>query len=162
MIAWSKPLPDSREPVEACAARARLRRLAALTGLRRPGSLASKRSWLHASGIAPVATRAEIGAPRSAAWTSAVLWIGAKCHTGAMAHPHKSRRRIASFGATPDDLYDYARPRDPRPGRLAAADAAVWTVKDDWPEDVPVTEYEIEVFEAWFSELFDEFFSTRH
>jgi hypothetical protein len=35
-------------------------------------------------------------------------------------------------------------------------------VKDDWPEDVPVTEAEIEVFEAWFGDLFDELFSTRH
>jgi hypothetical protein len=35
------------------------------------------------------------------------------------------------------------------------------TVTDDWPEDVPVTEAEIEVFEAWFGDLFDEF-STRH
>ncbi len=37
-----------------------------------------------------------------------------------------------------------------------------WTVTDDWPEDVPVTEAEIEVFEAWFGDLFDELFSTRH
>jgi len=27
---------------------------------------------------------------------------------------------------------------------------------------VPVTEAEIEVFEAWFGDLFDELFSTRH
>ena len=37
-----------------------------------------------------------------------------------------------------------------------------WAVTDDWPEDVPVTEAEIEVFEAWFGDLFDELFSTRH
>ena len=41
-------------------------------------------------------------------------------------------------------------------------DPATWTVTDDWPEDVPVTEAEIEVFEAWFGDLFDELFSTRH
>jgi hypothetical protein len=29
---------------------------------------------------------------------------------------------------------------------------------DDWPEDVPATEAEIAVFEAWFGELFDELF----
>jgi len=34
-------------------------------------------------------------------------------------------------------------------------------VTDDWPDDVPVTETEIEVFEAWFGDLFDELFSTR-
>jgi hypothetical protein len=41
-------------------------------------------------------------------------------------------------------------------------DPTIWTVTDDWPEDVPVTEAEIEVFEAWFGDLFDELFSTRH
>src|SRR5213593_886029 len=39
MLAWSEPLPDSRKPVKARAARARLCRLAALTGLRLPGCL---------------------------------------------------------------------------------------------------------------------------
>ena len=29
---------------------------------------------------------------------------------------------------------------------------------DDWPEDVPVTEVEIAVFEARFGELFDQLF----
>jgi len=32
------------------------------------------------------------------------------------------------------------------------------TVTDDWPEDVPVAEAEIAVFEAWFGEMFDELF----
>ena len=38
-------------------------------------------------------------------------------------------------------------------GRTRAS--ATWTVTDDWPEDVPVTEAEIDVFEAWFGDLFD-------
>jgi hypothetical protein len=59
-------------------------------------------------------------------------------------------------------LYDYAHPRTRRPRRRARHDAAAWTVTDDWPEEVPVTEAEIEVFEAWFGDLFDELFSTRH
>ena len=33
---------------------------------------------------------------------------------------------------------------------------------DDWPAEVPITEAEIEVFEAWFGDLFDELFATRH
>jgi hypothetical protein len=57
-----KPLPARRRPVKARATRARLRRLAAWTGLRQPGSFASKRSWLPASEIAPVATQAEAAA----------------------------------------------------------------------------------------------------
>jgi len=59
MIAWSKPLPDDRKPVKA---RARGRRLAALTGSRPPGSLASKRSWRPTSEGAPGATEVETAA----------------------------------------------------------------------------------------------------
>lgn len=29
---------------------------------------------------------------------------------------------------------------------------------DDWPNDVPVTEGQIDVFEAWFGDLFDDLF----
>jgi hypothetical protein len=35
-------------------------------------------------------------------------------------------------------------------------------VTDDWPDEVPITEAEIVVFEAWFGDLFDELFSTCH
>lgn len=61
-----------------------------------------------------------------------------------------------------DDLYDYARPNARRPGRPRPDDPTTWTVSDDWPDEVPVTEAEIEVFEAWFGDLFNELFSTRH
>jgi hypothetical protein len=74
----------------------------------------------------------------------------------------KSQGVVPPGVAFADDLYDYARPPAPRPGRPAPEDLTTWTVKDDWPEDVPVTEAEIEVFEAWFGDLFDELFSTRH
>jgi len=80
-----------------------------------------------------------------------------------MARSQKSRRqRAASFDAIPDDLYDYARPPARRRGRPAKDDRTTWTVTDDWPDHVLVTEAEIEVFEAWFGDLFDELFSTRH
>jgi hypothetical protein len=80
-----------------------------------------------------------------------------------MARPRKSRRQnLTAADAPADDLYDYAHPPTRRPGRPAPADPTTWTVKDDWPEHVPVTEAEIEVFEAWFGDLFDELFSTRH
>jgi hypothetical protein len=80
-----------------------------------------------------------------------------------MARTRKSRPRdIIAPGATSDDLYDYARTPPRRPRRPAPEDPTTWTVTDDWPEDVPVTEAEIEVFEAWFGDLFDELFSTRH
>ncbi|MDR6955768.1 hypothetical protein J2X65_005151 [Ancylobacter sp. 3268] len=33
-----------------------------------------------------------------------------------------------------------------------------WTVSDDWPDRVPVTEAEIDLFEAWFGDILDELF----
>ncbi len=97
------------------------------------------------------------------ACTSAILLTEVSCDTCGMVRSRKSRRRrVAPIDAASNDLYDYARRRAPRPGRPAPEDPSTWTVKDDWPEDVPVTEAEIEVFEAWFGDLFDEFFSTRH
>jgi len=46
----------------------------------------------------------------------------------------------------------------PFPGRPPKHDLTTWTVTDDWPDPVPVTETEIEVFERWFGDLFDELF----
>jgi hypothetical protein len=57
-------------------------------------------------------------------------------------------------------LHDYARRLVRRSGRSRKVDLIAWTVTDDWPEDVPVTEAEVDVFEAWFGDLFDELFST--
>ena len=62
----------------------------------------------------------------------------------------------------PDDLYDYLRPPVRRRGRRAKNDRSRWIVTDDWPDEVPITEVEIEVFEAWFGDLFDELFSIRN
>jgi hypothetical protein len=42
-------------------------------------------------------------------------------------------------------------------GRPPKHDLSTWTVTDDWPEHIPVTEAEVDVFEAWFGDLFDEF-----
>jgi len=94
---------------------------------------------------------------------SAILLAQVPCETPVMARPRKPHRENRAAGdALPDDLHDYARPPPARPGRPAPGDPATWTVKDDWPDYAPVTEAEIEVFEAWFGDLFDELFSTRH
>jgi hypothetical protein len=80
-----------------------------------------------------------------------------------MAHRQKSRpKRTQSPGTLPDDLYDCLRPRICRRGRPAKQVQSRWTVTDEWPDKVPITEAEIEVFEAWFGDLFDELFSIRH
>jgi hypothetical protein len=49
----------------------------------------------------------------------------------------------------------------PFPGRPPKHDLSAWTVTDDWPHPVPVTEAEIEVFEQWFGDLFDELFGSE-
>jgi len=48
----------------------------------------------------------------------------------------------------------------PFPGRPPKHDLSTWTVSDDWPGQVPVTEAEVEVFERWFADLFDELFGS--
>jgi len=72
------------------------------------------------------------------------------------------RRRLVTSGVAPDDLYDYAKPPRRRSGRPLRNDPATWVVRDDWLETVPVTDAEVDVFEAWFGDLFEELFSTRH
>jgi hypothetical protein len=74
-----------------------------------------------------------------------------------MAPPHKSQPRPPD-SAPLDDLYDYARAPARSRRRRAEHDATTWSVSDDWPKDVPVTATEIDIFEAWFGDLFDELF----
>jgi hypothetical protein len=75
------------------------------------------------------------------------------------AHRRKGRPRRPIHGALPDDLYDYyTQEPTPKRGHPPTATAETWSVVDDWPERVPVTEAEVDVFEAWFGDLFDELF----
>ncbi|MGO4636969.1 hypothetical protein AB4Z43_00830 [Mesorhizobium sp. 2RAF45] len=61
------------------------------------------------------------------------------------------------------DLYDYARgssgvpdaPRLRRAGRTAE-DGRELNVSDDWPDRIPVTDVELDVFEVQFGALLDE------
>jgi hypothetical protein len=48
----------------------------------------------------------------------------------------------------------------PFSGRPPKRDLANWTVTDDWPERVPVTAAEVDVFEARFGDILDELFET--
>jgi hypothetical protein len=75
-----------------------------------------------------------------------------------MAPAHKSRLRRPPTRAPIDDLYDYARAPMVLGRRQAKRASVTWAVTDDWPKDVPVTETEIDVFEAWFGDLLDELF----
>ena len=66
----------------------------------------------------------------------------------------------AADGALPSDMFDYAKPPTRNLGRPSACNQAEWTVTDNWPQVIPVTEIEIDIFEAWFGDVFDEFFGT--
>jgi hypothetical protein len=61
-------------------------------------------------------------------------------------------------GAPLDDLYDYATALARPDRRRRKRDLTTWTVTDDWPDHMPVTEAEIAVFERWFGDLFDALF----
>ncbi len=68
-------------------------------------------------------------------------------------------RPRASLRVVPNDPYIEPEPW-PRIGRPPKHDLETWKVTDDWPERVPVTDAELNVFEAWFGDLFDELFGS--
>lgn len=75
-----------------------------------------------------------------------------------MSHSRRRRPRRIRFGIPPDDLLDYATQPERRASRPPKHDLSNWIVTDDWPERIPVTDAEVDVFEAWFGDLFDELF----
>jgi hypothetical protein len=77
--------------------------------------------------------RASIAAPNVAG----AQWLG-RCRT--------------TFTPTPGPS---PPPRIGRPLKLAPE---TWTVADDWPDRLPITQAEIDLFEAWFGDAFDELF----
>lgn len=82
-----------------------------------------------------------------------------------IARPRR-RTQTVVVGQLPEDLYDYidsngAEPSAPAErGRKRQSEQILkgWAVSDDWPERVPVTEAEIDLFEAWFGDIIDELF----
>ena len=76
--------------------------------------------------------------------------------------PHRNRHSSPPDHSPRIDLYDYAKLPDPKPrGRPIADDLSDWRVVDDWPDDVPVTPEEVDVFERWFGDLLDEMFGPE-
>jgi hypothetical protein len=72
--------------------------------------------------------------------------------------PRQLRRHPVRTRPDGLDLYGYRDEAAPKPGRPPKHDLAGWRVVDDWPERVPVTSEELDVFEAWFGEVLDELF----
>ncbi|PBB64820.1 hypothetical protein CK228_31040 [Mesorhizobium sp. WSM4312] len=59
-------------------------------------------------------------------------------------------------------MYDYLNVEQrPRVGRLVQHDPREWRVTDNLPKPVPVTSPEIDAFEAWFGDIFDQLFGDR-
>lgn len=79
-------------------------------------------------------------------------------HRGGAARTHDSGNgRPPTASEQLEELLGYPWPF---PGRRPKHDLSTWTVTDDWPDPVPVTQAEIEVFERWFGDLFDEMFGS--
>lgn len=82
-----------------------------------------------------------------------------------MKRPRRERARRTVPMILPADLYDYANdlpqrhsasrgPSEDDPGTDRMA------VIDDWPEYIPVTEAEVDVFERYFGDVLDRLFGT--
>lgn len=77
----------------------------------------------------------------------------------------RGRPRQPAPRTLPDDLYDYDDDPAPRISPSRGSPPHVFDVEklpviDDWPEEVPITEAEIQVFERWFADVFDEMFGS--
>ena len=79
----------------------------------------------------------------------------------------RGRPRRPAPKTLPDNLYDYDDDPAPTGGGqrcntpLLGPNGKEMRVTDDWPDCVPVTEAEIDVFERWFGDVFDELLNPR-
>lgn len=77
----------------------------------------------------------------------------------------KGRPRTTAPETLPDDLFDYADApsadgRERRRSPLRIVDVETLPVIDDWPETVPVTIPEVEIFERHFGDVLDRLFGA--
>ena len=80
-------------------------------------------------------------------------------------HSNRGRPRQSVPKTLPDNLYDYSNDPTPRVSPPRGRPPHLFDVErlpviDDWPEDVPITEAEIQVFERWFADVFDDLFGS--
>jgi hypothetical protein len=59
-------------------------------------------------------------------------------------------------------LSPFSKQRPGRPkrssGRPPKHDVSTWTITNDWPEQIPVSDAEVDVFEQCFGDLLDDLF----
>lgn len=77
--------------------------------------------------------------------------------------PRRGRPRKIAPMTLPDDLYDYVEDctRHRRASRSSDNNrfgVPGLTVIDDWPDRIPVTEAEVDVFERYFGDILDRLF----
>jgi len=65
----------------------------------------------------------------------------------------------------PDDLFDYLTERPSHRGGPRGAGESIdgidhETVVDDWPDSIPVTEAEVDIFERYFGDVLDRLFTA--
>lgn len=81
----------------------------------------------------------------------AILRKPRNCQIAAMA---RAQRKVSPTASDQlESLLGYAWPFA---GRPPVHDVSTWAVVDDWPEVVPISIAEIDVFDRWFGDLFDE------
>jgi hypothetical protein len=71
------------------------------------------------------------------------------------AMPRKPRQQKATASEQLEQLLGKPWPFRGRPPKH---DFERWRVSDDWPSQVPITDAEVAVFEAWFGDVLDEIF----
>lgn len=74
-----------------------------------------------------------------------------------MALPRKRRRRIPQGWSYGFDLHDYAQAPSLRNGARQGHDRSI-VVTDDWPEQVPISEAELQIIEGHLRKELDELF----
>lgn len=77
----------------------------------------------------------------------------------------KERSRKPAPMTLPADLYDYLTERPSHRGGPRGADESIngidhVTVVDDWPDSIPVTDTEVDIFECYFGDVLDRLFSS--
>lgn len=76
-----------------------------------------------------------------------------------MVKSRKSRKRRPR--SISDDMEELLGHPWPFAGRPSTHDLSTWTVIDDLPDPLPPTIVEVEIFERFFADLFDELFDSN-
>ena len=78
-----------------------------------------------------------------------------------MAQKKHARRFIPDCSGDLEDFYDYARVMMPRRGRSLLGVEELVTVRDNWPEVLPITDAELRVMESHFAKELDDILGPR-